>query len=74
MGLSFHLSRAEITAITLAPLLATIIFFFPFWLHAQHMEVSGPGIESELQLQTMLQLQHARSLTHCATAETPTIV
>ena len=31
--------------------------FFLFQLHPQHVEISGPGIKSELQLQPMLHLQ-----------------
>ena len=36
------------------------IFFFLFWPHWQHMEVPGPGIESEPQLQPAPQLQQCQ--------------
>ena len=35
----------------------SLFVFFPLWLHLQHVEVPGPGIEPELHLRTMLQLQ-----------------
>ena len=53
-------------------------FFFFFWLHPWHLEALGPGISSELQLQSTSQLQQhqifnpphqARDLYH-ASAET----
>ena len=33
-----------------------LFFFFLNWLYPQHMEVLGPGVESELQLRLLLQL------------------
>jgi len=41
------------------------LLFLSFWLHPQHLEVLGPGIESSLKLHLTPQL-YARSLTHCA--------
>ena len=38
------------SCVTLANLFGGYLFFFLFWLHLQHMEIPGPGIESKLQL------------------------
>ena len=38
------------------------IHFFLFWPHPQHLEVHRPGIESELQLWPMTQLQQCQIL------------
>ena len=49
-------STDNVTATVLQHWTITTFFFF-LWPHPQHMEVSRPGIEPELQLQPMLQLQ-----------------
>ena len=36
------------------------------WRHLYHMEVPRPGIESQLQLQPMPQLQQCWIFNHCA--------
>lgn len=38
------------------PFFTLFFFFLILWLHSQHMEVPGPGIASEVQLQPMPQL------------------
>ena len=44
-----------------------LFLFLIFWLYLWHIDVPGPGIESETQLQPMPQLQqHQILLTHCA--------
>ena len=61
------------------PLHCLFISFFPFQLHPQHMEVPGPGIESEPELQQLWQhrilnpLCWARDQTS-ATTETSQII
>ena len=56
-------NEGSLTCCTTRELLESIFFFlsfffFPFfWPHLQHMEIPGPGIKSEPQLQPMPQLQ-----------------
>ena len=38
------------------PSFLSFFFFFLFWLHLQHMEVPGPGVERKLHLWPTLQL------------------
>ena len=40
----------------------SVIYFIFLWLHPQHVEIPGPGIESEAQLQAQPQLQQQRIL------------
>ena len=49
------------------------LFFFLFWLHPWRMEVPRPGTEPKLELprNQSPSCSNARSLTHCATVETP---
>ena len=42
------------------------VFFFPFWLHLQHMEIRGLGIESKVHLQTTLQQHQILNPLHLA--------
>ena len=39
-----------------------ILTFSCFWLHPRHLEVPGPGIESEPRLQPTLQLRQGQIL------------
>lgn len=43
-----------------------VCLFIFVWLHQQHTEVSGPGIESKPPLQPMLLMATVDPLTHCA--------
>ena len=53
-----------------------LFFFFFFWPHLWHMEVPGSGAIAPQLWQHQIQHHNcgnARSLTHCATVETPVI-
>ncbi len=50
-----------------------VCLFIFVWLHQQHTDVSGPGIESKPPLQPMLLMATVDPLTHCAWPEIPPV-
>lgn len=56
-GLFFLLSEMLFLFLpTSSKFIFLLIFFFLFWLSLRHMEIRGPGVESEPELQRMPQL------------------